>query len=125
MSYWWNPAPLIADKEAWQGRVLTGAADHLNSSIKDRISIQGVPVSRRSLAGEAPRKEDEDLLKSWTHTVNAPAGYALVYSGLDYAFYLEIGAQGTFGYIDARPYIVRTLLAEEPELLRIMTQRIT
>jgi hypothetical protein len=104
--------------------VLQAASGHLQKSIQARIQVQGVPVSRRSLPGEAPRKETEDLYKSWTYTVNPPAGYSLVYSPLDYAFYLEVGARATFGYIDARPYIVRTLFAEESTLLSLMTSRL-
>lgn len=122
--FWWNQKPLTDAVETWRAQRLLVASVHLQKAIQDRIDIQGVPTSRRSLPGEAPRMETQDLYKSWVYTVNAPAGYAVVYSPLDYSFYLEVGTQGTFGYIDPRPYIVRTLLAEEKSLVQLLTRNI-
>lgn len=122
----WDPRALNNAVLKWERDGLTMASRWLRDAIKAKINVQGHPLRRRSKPGEPPRFETKDLIKSWTYTVtvNRAAAYAIIYSDLGYSYVLEVGGQGTFGFIAPRPYVMRTLLAEESVLAHILTQNL-
>jgi hypothetical protein len=122
VSTWWNTRPLDQDVRRWEQKVLREACQHLEFKIESLIAIQGVPVSRRSLWKEPPRRETGNLIRSWTHAVSTSQPIAWVYSDIDYSYYLEVGARTRFGIILPRPYIRRALLVEQMTLSIILTQ---
>lgn len=123
MTAWnWNQKPLDDAIRRWKSTGLRSASEYLKTFIKAQIGIQGVPVDRRSLPGEAPRYESRDLINSWTYHVEPSASYSVVYSSLDYSYTLEVGGPATHGYIEPRPYVRRSLLSEELVLYDLLTQ---
>lgn len=118
----WNTGPLDQPVAKWKYNGLVAGSAYLGLTIKRAIQIQGRPVSRRSLPGEAPRQETGELFDSWEYFVNAPEGYADVYSDLARSYTLEVGGPGTWGFVAPRPYIRRTLYAEEATIVILMTQ---
>jgi hypothetical protein len=119
---WWNQRRLDHAIRRWERRGLESAAEYLKTFIVATISTPGIPLDRRSLPGEPPRYETRDLIRSWTYFVDPSSAYAVVYSSLDYSYYLEVGAQATFGYVAPRPTIRRSLLSEELILYDLLTQ---
>jgi hypothetical protein len=122
----WDPRALNNAVRKWERDGLTMASRHLRDAIKARINVQGHPLRRRSKPGEPPRFESKDLMKSWTFTVTVTPAVAesVIYSDLGYSYVLEVGGHATFGFIAPRPYVLRTLLAEESVLAHILTQNL-
>jgi hypothetical protein len=122
MPSWWDQRPLDRDTRRWERQAVYLGATILNAEITSSISIQGVPTARRSLPGEPPRMETHDLIRSWQVGVH-PAGVSWIgytFSNAGYSYILEVGAPSI--NLEARPYIVRALLARSGDIAVAMTQ---
>jgi hypothetical protein len=106
----WDARPLMKAITAGAVKGVEEAAAELEDVIRDDISIQGMPIDRRSYSGEPPRREFGDLMKSLHHEVIAskkPVGtWQKVGSPLPKAYDLEMG----IGISGPRPFLRKNLV---------------